>query len=175
MAETTRLLVDADACPVKDEIYRVGARYGLKTIIVANSWMNIPQSPLIERIVVPEGPDVADDWIAEQVTPADIVITNDVPLAVRCLSKQASVLRPNGEEIDDRSVGMVSAMRDLMQGLRETGTVTTYNPSFGKADRSRFLSALDTLIVRLRRKAALARTVPSSSQTIHRPFPGDVP
>nr|WP_249198148.1 YaiI/YqxD family protein [Gluconobacter kondonii] len=167
-------MVDADACPVKDEIYRVGARYGLKTIIVANSWMNVPQSALIERVVVPEGPDVADDWIAEQVTASDIVITSDIPLAVRCLAKKGSVLRPNGEEIDERSVGMVSAMRDLMQGLRETG-MTTYNPSFSKNDRSRFLSALDTLIVRLRRKAALAQSLPSSSETIHRAFPGDVP
>ncbi|MBS1064666.1 YaiI/YqxD family protein [Gluconobacter kondonii] len=174
MSNTTRLLVDADACPVKDEIYRVGARYGLKTIIVANSWMNVPQSALIERVVVPEGPDVADDWIAEQVTASDIVITSDIPLAVRCLAKKGSVLRPNGEEIDERSVGMVSAMRDLMQGLRETG-MTTYNPSFSKNDRSRFLSALDTLIVRLRRKAALAQSLPSSSETIHRAFPGDVP
>ncbi|GBR70037.1 YaiI/YqxD family protein [Gluconobacter kanchanaburiensis] len=175
MTKATRILVDADACPVKDEIYRVGARYGLQAVVVANSWMNIPQSPLIERVIVPEGPDVADDWIAEQATPLDIIVTNDIPLAVRCLAKQASVLRPNGEEIDERSVGMVSAMRDLMQGLRETGAVTTYNPSFGKADRSRFLSALDTLIVRLRRKAGMGKTFPSSSQTIHRPFPGDVP
>ena len=119
--------------------------------------MNIPQSPLIERIIVPDGPDVADDWIAEQAGPADIVITSDIPLAVRALDKGASVLRPNGEEIDERSAGMVSAMRDLMQGLRETGAVTTYNAAFGKSDRSRFLSALDTLIVLIRRKAALQR------------------
>ncbi|KXV38896.1 hypothetical protein AD942_11885 [Gluconobacter japonicus] len=158
-----RLLVDADACPVKDEIYRVAGRYGLQTLVVANRWINIPQSPLIERVVVPEGPDVADDWIAEQAVAFDIVVTNDVPLAVRCLDKSAAVLRPNGEEIDERSVGMVSAMRDLMHNLRETGTVNTYNPSFGKADRSRFLSALDTLIVRLRRKAVLSKVVPSSS------------
>ncbi|GBD56522.1 YaiI/YqxD family protein [Gluconobacter wancherniae] len=157
MSAVIRLLIDGDACPVKDEAYRVAGRYGLKTLVVANRFMNIPQSPLIERVIVPDGPDVADDWIVEQAGPADIVITSDIPLAVRALDKGASVLRPNGEEIDERSAGMVSAMRDLMQGLRETGAVTTYNAAFGKSDRSRFLSALDTLIVRIRRKAALQR------------------
>ncbi|EHH69096.1 YaiI/YqxD family protein [Gluconobacter morbifer] len=156
MTAEVRVLVDADACPVKDEVYRVAGRYGLRTLVVANRWLNVPQSPLIDRVVVPDGMDEADHWIADNSTASDIVVTNDVPLAVRCLEHGTSVLRPNGEEIDERSVGMVSAMRDLMHDLRETGGITTHNPSFGKADRSRFLSTLDTLIVRIRRKAALS-------------------
>ncbi|QDH17312.1 YaiI/YqxD family protein [Swingsia samuiensis] len=147
-----RLFIDADACPVKDEVYRVAGRYGLHTYVVANQWINVPPSPAIERIVVEISPDAADDWIVEQVSDGDIIITNDIPLAVRGLQKNAAILRPNGTEIDHNSVGLVSAMRDLMHDLRETGEMTSRNAAFSKADRSRFLSALDTLIVKQRRK-----------------------
>ncbi|CAI9120794.1 YaiI/YqxD family protein [Brytella acorum] len=148
-----RILVDADACPVKDEIYRVAGRYGLQVFVVSNGWLNVPQTPLIQRIVVEAGPDVADDWIAEQATDRDIVVTADVPLAARCVPKGARVIRPDGRVFDEDAIGEAKAMRDLMTSLRETGVMTTYNASFSKKDRSAFLSALDTQVVKLKRPA----------------------
>ena len=104
-----RIFVDADACPVKAEVYRVAERYGLKVFVVANSFMNVPRSDMIERVIVSEGPDVADDWIAERVTPSDIVITADIPLAGRCVRKGAAVIGPTGKPFTDDSIGMALA------------------------------------------------------------------
>jgi len=152
-----RIFVDADACPVKDEIYRVAGRYGLHVFVVANSMMMVPSSPLIERVVVAAGADVADDWIAERAADGDIVVTADIPLAARCVPRGAAVLSPKGKLFDADSIGMTLAMRDLMDGLRSTGDITTYTPAFSRADRSAFLSALDNAVIRVRRAQAMAR------------------
>ncbi|GBQ55218.1 YaiI/YqxD family protein [Acidomonas methanolica] len=146
-----RMFIDSDACPVKDEVYRVAGRYGLHVFVVSNRMIAVPQSPLIERVVVEAGPDVADDWIAERVSDRDIVITSDIPLAARCVEKGAFVIEPKGRLLDRDAIGMALAMRNLMTDLREAGVMTSNGASFGKADRSRFLSALDTLVVRARK------------------------
>jgi uncharacterized protein YaiI (UPF0178 family) len=148
----TRIFVDADACPVKNEVYRVAERYGLKVFIVANSFMNVPLSDLIERVIVAEGPDVADRWIADRATPSDIVITADIPLAGRCVKNGASVLSPTGRVFDGDSIGMALATRDLMTDLRSAGAITRGPPPLSRQDISRFLSALDLAVVRIRRK-----------------------
>ncbi|MCH4091632.1 YaiI/YqxD family protein [Acetobacter sp.] len=147
----TRIYIDADACPVKDETYRVADRYKLSVAVVSNRMIVIPASPLVERVVVEAGPDVADDWIAEQAQEGDIVITGDIPLAARCVEKGASVIDSKGKILDANSIGMALAMRNLMTDLRSAGMETPGGPTFSKADRSRYLSALDTLVVRLRK------------------------
>lgn len=149
-----RIFVDADACPVKNEVYRVAERYGLKVFVVANSFMNVPRSEMIERVIVTQGPDVADDWIVERASEADIVITSDVPLAGRSVKKGATVLSPTGKPFDDNSMGLALATRDLMTGLRSAGAVTR-GPPLSRQDISRFLSALDLAVVRLKRKLGL--------------------
>ena len=145
------IYVDADACPVKDEIYRVGARYGLKVFIVANSFINVPRDPLIERVVVSDGFDAADDWIAERVGPCDVVVTADIPLASRCIKAGATVLGPNGKPFTEAGIGMALATRDLMQDLRAMGTISGGPRPFSRQDRSAFLQALDGALVKLRR------------------------
>jgi uncharacterized protein YaiI (UPF0178 family) len=147
-----RIFVDADACPVKSEIYKVAERYGLKVFVVANSFMNVPRSDMIERVIVSEGPDVADDWIVERVTPNDIVITADIPLAARCVKKSATVIGPTGKPFTDDSIGMVLATRDLLTDLRSAGATTRGPPPLSRQDISRFLSALDLAVTRLKRK-----------------------
>lgn len=154
-APATRIFVDADACPVKNEVYRVAERYGLKVFVVANSYMNVPRSELIERVIVPEGPDVADGWIAERAAALDIVITADIPLAARCVRNGATVLSPTGKLFDDDSIGMALASRNLMADLRSAGAVTRGPPPLSRQDVSRFLSALDLAVVRVRRKMGL--------------------
>ncbi|GLS43473.1 YaiI/YqxD family protein [Methylobacterium brachythecii] len=149
------IYVDADACPVKDETFRVAARYGLHVYVVSNSFMNLPREPWIERVVVSDGFDAADDWIAERVGPGAIVITADVPLASRCVKAGASVLAPTGKPFTDSSVGMALATRNLMQDLRESGLITGGPPPFSRQDRSAFLGALDRAVVRLRRERGL--------------------
>jgi len=151
---TIRIFIDADACPVKNEVYRVAERYGLKVFVVANSFMNVPRSDMIERVIVPEGPDVADGWIVDRVTETDIVITADIPLAGHCVKKGASVLSPTGKMFDDDSIGMALATRDLMTDLRSAGAVTRGPPPLSRQDISRFLSALDLAVVRVKRKMA---------------------
>jgi len=146
-----RIFVDADACPVKPEIYRVAERYDLKVFVVANSYMNVPRSDLIERVIVPDGPDVADGWIADRATATDIVITADIPLAGRCVRNGASVISPTGKPFDDNSMGMALATRDLMTDLRSAGATTRGPPPLSRQDISRFLSALDLAVTRLRR------------------------
>jgi uncharacterized protein len=147
-----RIFVDADACPVKPEVYKVAERYGLKVFVVANSFMNVPRSDMIERVIVPEGPDVADDWIVERATGADIVITADIPLAARCVKTGASVIGSTGKPFTDDSIGMVLATRDLMTDLRSAGATTRGPPPLSRQDISRFLSALDLAVTRLQRK-----------------------
>jgi len=149
-----RIFVDADACPVKQEVYRVAERYDLKVFIVANSFMNVPRSDLIERVIVSEGPDIADDWIVERATANDIVITADIPLAGRCVRKGATVISPTGKPFDDNSMGMALATRDLMTDLRSAGATTRGPPPLSRQDISRFLSALDLAVTRLKRKLA---------------------
>ena len=147
-----RIFVDADACPVKPEVYRVAERYGLKVFVVANSYIAVPRTDLIERVVVAEGPDVADDWIVERAGPSDIVITADVPLAARTFRKGASVISPTGKPFDENSIGMALATRDLLTELRSAGATTRGPPPLSRQDLSRFLSALDLAVTRLKRK-----------------------
>ncbi|WP_316976286.1 YaiI/YqxD family protein [Shumkonia mesophila] len=143
------IFVDADACPVKDEVLRVAARHGLTVHVVSNSWMRLPETPLIRRVVVAAGPDAADDWIAERIGAGDIAITADIPLASRCLKKGAQAIGPTGKPFTDDSIGTALAMRDLMAHLRDTGEITGGPSAFAKADRSRFLSALEDAVRRL--------------------------
>ena len=150
----TRIFIDADACPVRDETYRVALRYGLRTFVVSNSMMAIPDTPLIERVVVTQGMDVADDWIADRAAAHDIVISADIPRAARCVAQGACVLDPRGRILDENAIGMALAVRNLMTDLRDTGAITQGNRGFTRADRSTFLSALDTAVVRARRQAA---------------------
>ena len=145
------LYIDADACPVKDECYRVAARHGVKTFLVANSHIVTPRDALIERVLVPQGPDVADDWIAERARRGAVVVTADVPLAARCVKAGADVIAPNGRAFTADSVGMALATRNLMQDLREAGAVTGGPKPFSPRDRSAFLSALDVAFTRLKR------------------------
>jgi uncharacterized protein YaiI (UPF0178 family) len=155
MSETAskplQIYVDADACPVKNEIYRVAERHGLKVFIVSNSPIAVPREPWIERVVVGAGLDVADDWIAERAGRGDIVVTADVPLAGRSVKAGATVIAPNGKPFDDDSIGMTLATRNLLHELRSAGAVTGGPKALEPRDRSRFLSALDRAIVRIRR------------------------
>jgi uncharacterized protein YaiI (UPF0178 family) len=146
------IFVDADACPVKAKAYRVAERYGLKVFVVANSFMNVPRSDMIERVIVNDGPDAADHWIAERAGPSDIVITADIPLAGRCVRKGATVIGPTGKPFTDDSIGMALATRDLLTDLRSAGATTRGPSPLSRQDISRFLSALDLAVVRLRRK-----------------------
>lgn len=145
------IFVDADACPVKDEIYKVAARHGVRSVVVSNSWMQVPRDLLIERVVVPAGLDVADDWIAERARRGAIVVTADVPLAARCVKAGADVIAPNGKPFSEQSIGMALATRNLMDQLRSSGETTGGPRPFAPKDRSAFLSALDLAIVRLER------------------------
>ncbi|ESR23403.1 YaiI/YqxD family protein [Lutibaculum baratangense] len=145
------IYVDADACPVKNEIYKVAGRHGLRTLVVSNSFMNVPKDPLIERVIVGSGLDVADDWIAERARPGAVVVTADVPLASRCVKAGATVLSPKGRFFDERTIGMALATRNLMDDLRSAGEMTGGPPPFSQADRSAFLQALELAVVRLKR------------------------
>jgi uncharacterized protein YaiI (UPF0178 family) len=145
------IYVDADACPVKNEVYRVAARHGLKVIVVSNSPIAVPRDPLVERVVVAAGMDAADDFIAERAIRGDIVITADIPLASRCMKAGAAVIAPTGRVFTEESIGMALATRNLMDSLRSAGEITRGPKSFSPRDRSSFLSALDQAIVRLKR------------------------
>ncbi len=151
------IYVDADACPVKAEVYRVAGRHGLKVHIVSNSFINVPRDPLIERVIVGAGPDAADDWIAERAGRGSIVITADIPLASRCVKAGADVIGPTGRPFTENSVGMALATRNLMDELRQAGAVTGGPKPFSAKDRSAFLSALDLALVRLKRAGFPAR------------------
>ena len=150
------IYLDADACPVKDETYRVAARYGLTVYVVANSVLNLPREPWIVRVVVGSALDAADDWIAERAGRGSIVLTADVPLAARCVKAGATVLAFTGKPFSEASIGMTLATRDLMQSLREAGTITGGPAPFSRADRSSFLSALDRAVNRILRERPAA-------------------
>jgi uncharacterized protein YaiI (UPF0178 family) len=153
---TTRIYIDADACPVKDEIYRVAARFSLPVSVVAGNFIRIPQDPAIEMIAAGAGMDAADDWIAERATKGDIVVTADIPLASRCVKAGAAVIAPNGKPFTEQSIGMTLAVRNLMTDLRSSGEITGGPKSFAPRDRSAFLSALDQTIRRIQRDPAFA-------------------
>jgi uncharacterized protein len=153
-APAIRIFIDADACPVKPETYRVAERYGLKVFVVANSFMAVPRGGLIERVIVSEGADRADDWIVERVTENDIVITADIPLAGRCLRKGAAVIGPTGKPFTEDSIGMALATRDLLTDLRSAGATTRGPPPLSRQDISRFLSALDLAVTKVKRRLA---------------------
>jgi uncharacterized protein YaiI (UPF0178 family) len=147
------IYIDADACPVKAEIYRVAERYGLKVYVVSNAYINVPRDPRIERVVVSDGFDAADDWIAERAGPEDIVVTADIPLADRSLKKGAAAIGSTGIAFTTSSIGMAMASRELMSNLRAMGEVTGGPKPMSQRDRSRFLSTLDETIQKLRRKS----------------------
>ena len=151
MTKPIEIYVDADACPVKAEIYRVAERHGLKVYVVSNSPIAVPREPWIERVVVGAGMDAADDWIAERAGNGDIVVTSDIPLASRCVKAGAEVIAPNGKPFTEQSIGMTLAVRNLMTDLRSSGEVTGGPKSYSPRDRSAFLSALDQTIRRIQR------------------------
>lgn len=148
------IYIDADACPVKAEILKVGERHGLPVTFVANSGLRPSRDPMVKNIIVSGAFDAADNWIADNVIEGDIVVTADVPLAVRCVAKGAHVTGPTGRLFDQANIGMASAMRDLGAHLRETGESKGYNAAFSPRDRSAFLETLD----RLCRRAKSTRT-----------------
>ena len=145
------IYVDADACPVKEEIYRVARRYGAKVYIVANAPLRVPNEELIELVVVRGGFDVADDWIVERIGAGDIAVTTDIPLAGRCLSRGCRVLSPKGNEFTEDAIGDALATRALLEMLRQSGEFGGGPAPFAKSDRSRFLSRLDETIQAIRR------------------------
>ena len=150
------LLIDADACPVKQEVYRVAERHllkgtAIKVFVVSNAPIAVPRDEMIERVVVAAGMDEADNWIAGRAKRGDIVVTADVPLASRCVKQGATVLAPNGRPFTEDSIGMTLATRNLMDSLRSAGAVTGGPKPFAPRDRSNFLAALDTALVRLKR------------------------
>ena len=147
-----QIYVDADACPVKAEVLRVASRHGLVVHMVSNSWMRLEESPLIRRVVVADGPDAADNWIAERVGPRDIAITGDIPLAARCLKAGAQAIGSTGKPFTQSSIGMALAMRELQCHLRETGESRGFNASFTPKDRSRFLEALEIAVQTAKRR-----------------------
>ena len=148
-----RIFVDADACPMKDEIYRVAERYALQVTLVANSRMRIPDKGGIELVVVGEGLDVADDWIVDGAERDDIVISADLLLAARCLQKGAHVIGTTGQPFVDDNIGSLLALRDLHAELREAGALRGGPPPLQKRDRFRFLQSLDAVIQRVRRES----------------------
>jgi len=145
------IFVDADACPVKQEVYRVARRYHLDVTLVSNSWMRVPDEASIRLEVVEEGFDAADDWIVEHAQPEDIVITADIPLASRCLGKGARVIGHTGKPFTDSNIGQAVSTRDLLAELRGAGEITGGPAPFRKRDRSRFLQTLDETIQSIRR------------------------
>jgi uncharacterized protein YaiI (UPF0178 family) len=147
-----RILVDADACPVKDEIVGVALRHSVNVIMVSNSWMRIDDHPLVHRHIVDHAHDAADDWIAGTVEAGEVVITADIALAARCLEKNALVVGPDGRRFGDQMIGMAMAMRDLNAHLRDAGMLKPGGRAFAKTDRSRFKSALENIVRQSKRQ-----------------------
>jgi len=145
------IFVDADACPVKEEVYRVARRCGLEVTVVANSWMRVPDEPGIALEVVAGGFDAADDWIVEHVRSDDIVVTADILLASRCLKAGARVMGPTGRPFTEDNIGDAVATRELLSELRDAGQITGGPPPLEKRDRSRFLQQLDHVVQAIRR------------------------
>jgi uncharacterized protein YaiI (UPF0178 family) len=148
------IYIDADACPVKDEIYRVARRHAVKVFVVSNASLFTPKEDLIEMVVVRGGFDMADDWIAERVGGGDVAVTSDIPLAERCLKAGARVLSPKGREFTEDAIGDAMATRALMEMLRQSGEFGGGPSAFSKVDRSRFLSKLDEALHAIRRKGS---------------------
>jgi uncharacterized protein YaiI (UPF0178 family) len=147
----TTVYIDADACPVKDEAYRVAGRYGLPVFVVSNSWIRVPNDVSVVPVVVDGGPDAADNWIAERAGSGDVVVTADIPLADRALKAGAQAIHPTGRPFTLDSIGGALASRMIGEHLRSIGEVTFGPKPFTAADRSRFLQALDAAVVRARR------------------------
>ncbi|MAG31253.1 MAG: hypothetical protein CL908_10245 [Deltaproteobacteria bacterium] len=147
----TEIFIDGDACPVKDEVYAVAARLGLAVVVVANQRINVPRDLGVEMIVVPEGPDAADDWIVEEIRGGDVVITADIPLAARCLERGAFALGTNGREFTPDSIGGALATRDIKASIRESGIATGGPRPISARDRSRFSNELDRIVHRAMR------------------------
>lgn len=146
----TAIYIDADACPVKDEIYRVAERHGLQVFVVSNGGIRPNPSPLVESVIVPEGADAADKWIADRIGPPDICVTGDIPLAAKCIAAGAHAIRHNGDPFTPENIGQQLGMRDLMADIRAANPlgVAGGGRPFSKADRSRFLNALELMIRR---------------------------
>ncbi len=147
----TAIFVDGDACPVKAEVEKVATRHGLPVTIVSNGGLRPSANPLVCHVMVPEGADAADDWIAEHIGAKDIAITADIPLASRCLEKGARVIGPNGKRFTEAGIGTALAMRELSRHLREVTGGETHHAGFSKQDRSRFLGELENCIQALKR------------------------
>jgi uncharacterized protein len=156
--EEITIYVDADSCPVKQEVYRVAARYRLNVTLVSNSRMKIPDNVSARLVMVDGGLDAADDWITEHATDRDIVVTADIPLASRCLKKEARVIGPKGHVFTEESIGDALATRELMNHLRDMGEVQSFQAPFEKRDRSRFLHKLDEVIHAMLRDTAILKT-----------------
>ena len=146
-----KIYVDADACPVKNEIERVATRHNLETYIVCDGGIRPSLNPLIQLVVVNQGADAADDWIVEHIKKSDICITNDIPLAGRCLKKKAFALKPNGKSYTDDNIGIALATREIMEKIRETGEMTGGPPPFSKADRSKFLDQMEMTVLKAKK------------------------
>ena len=159
-----KIYVDADACPVKNEVERVATRHHIETYLVCDGGIRPPLNPLIQLVIVDQGADAADDWIAGHIGRADVCVTGDIPLAARCLKESAFAIRPNGNTYTKESIGMALATREIMQGLRETGEMTGGPPPFCKTDRSKFLDRMEMLV------QEAMRLVPMHSNTFHTKF-----
>lgn len=146
------IYIDADACPVKEEVYRVARRVGAQVYVVANSFIRTPREPLIQFVLVDDGPDVADDWIAERASVGDVVITNDIPLAGRCLENSAEAISSTAKVFTKDMIGTALATREIMEHLRSTGEATGGPKPFSQKDRSAFLTALDTAFMRAKKR-----------------------
>ncbi len=146
MTEKPKIYVDADACPVKGEIEKVASRHGVMIYMVSDGGIRPSSNPLVEIIVVTQGADAADDWIAEHIRPADICVTNDIPLAARCLERDAFALKPNGQVFTKNSIGGALAQREILQDLYDRGEMSGGPRPFNKADRSEFLNRLETTL-----------------------------
>jgi uncharacterized protein len=144
--ENPVIYVDADACPVKDEVIKVATRHDVRVLMVSDGGIRPYPSPLVDLVIVEQGADAADDWIAEHIETSDITITSDIPLAARCLERGAKALKPNGDAFTENSIGMALANRELMQNLRESGEITGGPRPFSKRDRSEFLNALEVAV-----------------------------
>jgi hypothetical protein len=149
--EVTTLFIDADACPMKDEAYRVAERYSVPVVVVANRWIRVPSDPRIQLVVVDDGPDAADDWIAARAGSGDVVVTADIPLAGRAIKAGAQALHPAGRPFTADSIGGALASRSVGEHLRSMGEITGGPRPLVAADRSRFLQALDAAVVRARK------------------------
>ena len=146
-----KIYVDADACPLKNEVERAATRHNPDTYMVCDGEIRPSLNPLIQLVVVNQGADAADDWIADHIKKSDVCVTNDIPLAGRCLKKEAFALKPNGKSFTDDNIGIALATREIMEKIRETGEITGGPPPFRKADRSKFLDQMEMIILKAKK------------------------